>query len=52
MGQVEIYLFVNRMNTKVFQFVSWKPDHEAWETDAMKLPLGHLQAYVFPQFPY
>ena len=50
MGKMEIDLFADRMNKQLMKFVSWKPDPEAWETDAFRIAWSQMKAYAFPPF--
>lgn len=50
LGTVELDLFADRMNTQTRKFISWKPDPEAWATDAFTVPWTGIAAYAFPPF--
>ena len=43
-------LFATRFNTQLKQFVSWKPDPDAWFYNAFSRPWSGLVPYVFPPF--
>ena len=50
LGAVQIDLFADRTNAQVKKFISWKPDPEAWDTDAFTVSWYGGVAYAFPPF--
>ena len=50
LGPIAIDLFADRTNAQTKTFISWKPDQEAYTTDAFTIQWTNLEAYVFPQF--
>lgn len=48
--ECNIDLFASRLTTQLQQFVSWRPDPEAFHTDSMTLDWGPLKGYAFPPF--
>jgi hypothetical protein len=46
----DIDLFASRLNAQLDQYVSWKPDPDAFAIDAMKLLWHGFNPYIFPPF--
>ncbi|XP_028394441.1 uncharacterized protein LOC114518633 [Dendronephthya gigantea] len=49
-GPLEIDLFASRLTYQLPQFVSWKPDPLAIQTDAFSMNWGKIRGYAFPPF--
>ena len=47
---IQVDLFATRINTKLAQYISWKPDPSAMAVDALMTPWTNLQGYAFPPF--
>ena len=49
-GPLEIDLFASRLTCQLPTFVSWKPDPQAFQTDAFLMNWGEFRGYAFPPF--
>ena len=49
-GPLTIDLFASRLNSKLKDYVSWKPDPNAQFVDAFQLSWNELKFYAFPPF--
>ena len=50
MGNCKVDLFADRLNHKLPQYVSWRPDPYAMATDAFRIGWTEVQGYAFPPF--
>lgn len=50
LGECNVDLFATRLNTKLTQFISWRPDPNAIGTDALQIPWDKYSGYAFPPF--
>jgi len=50
LGSVDIDLFASKLNFKLTSYVSWKPDPQAFCTNAFSIDWNPLNFYAFPPF--
>jgi hypothetical protein len=50
LGYPQVDLFASRINRQIPRFVSWRPDPEAWKTDAFSINWSQILGYAFPPF--
>ena len=52
LGQCEIDLFASRINYKLRNYISWRPDPGASAIDAFMFDWNHTKLYIFPPFRF